>query len=261
LSPSLEKTLDRRIGGRVADAMSKPFVAKGIGTRSQARLYARLMPVLPRQLRGSAADGTRSQDQREGQAVIGPASGINHCLLEEGDPLPPDHDRAPLQPDPLESLYREERPSLLRFLSRWTGRDKAEDIVQQVFSRMAGKPNDETGPIVAPKAYLRKAAHNVLHDEARTASRSCAHQHIPIEDLSLSGGDPVAALEARDRLARIEQAVLRLKPLTREIFLACRLDGYSYAEIAERTGLSVRGVEKQMSRAIKQLGRHLRAHD
>ncbi len=77
----------------------------------------------------------------------------------------------------------------------------------------------------------------------------------------MASGDPVAALEARDRLARIEEAVLRLKPLTREIFLACRLDGYSYAEIAERTGLSVRGVEKQMSRAIKQLGRHLRAHD
>ncbi len=77
----------------------------------------------------------------------------------------------------------------------------------------------------------------------------------------MASGDPVAALEARDRLARIEEAVLRLKPLTREIFLACRLDGYSYAEIAERTGLSVRGVEKQMSRAIRQLGRHLRAHD
>ena len=64
-----------------------------------------------------------------------------------------------------------------------------------------------------------------------------------------------------DRLARLEQAVLRLKPLTRQIFLACRLDGYSYVEIAEQTGLSVRGVEKQMSRAIKQLGRHLRHHD
>ena len=55
--------------------------------------------------------------------------------------------------------------------------------------------------------------------------------------------------------------MLRLKPLTRQIFLACRLDGYSYAEIAEQTGLSIRGVEKQMSRAIKQLGRHLRDHD
>ena len=73
--------------------------------------------------------------------------------------------------------------------------------------------------------------------------------------------DTITHLEARDRLARIEAAMMTLKPLTREIFLACRLDGYSYAEIAQRTGLSVRGVEKQMSRAIKKLGRHLRADD
>lgn len=189
------------------------------------------------------------------------ASGMRRLTLDEGDPLPPDHDRVACSLDPLESLYREERPFLLRFLSRWTERDKAEDIVQKVFSRMAGSPGNGTTSHQAPKAYLRQAAHNVLRDEARAAVRTSEHHHIPIDDLSLSGGDPVAALEARDRLARIEQAVLRLKPLTREIFLACRLDGYSYAEIAERTGLSVRGVEKQMSRAIKQLGRHLRAYD
>ena len=190
-----------------------------------------------------------------------PASEISRLHLAEGDPLPPGHDRVAVQSDPLDSLYREERPSLLRFLSRLTGQDKAEDIVQQVFSCMAGKLGSAKAPIQAPRAYLRQAARNMLRDEAKMAARSGEHCHVPIEDLSLSSGDPVAALEARDRLARIEQAVLRLKPLTRDIFLACRLDGYSYAEIAERTGLSVRGVEKQMSRAIKQLGRHLRAHD
>lgn len=190
-----------------------------------------------------------------------PASEMARLPLDEGDPLPPGHDRAACSPDPLASLYRAERPSLLRFLSRWTGHDKAEDVIQQVFSRMAGRSGQEEGAIRAPRAYLRQAARNVLRDEARAAERHCEHQHDPIENHLLSSGDPVAALEARDRLVRIEEAVLRLKPLTREIFLACRLDGYSYAEIADRTGLSVRGVEKQMSRAIRQLGRHLRAHD
>lgn len=189
------------------------------------------------------------------------ASEISRLPLDEGDPLPPGHDRAAFSADPLASLYREERPSLLRFLSRWTGHDKAEDVIQQVFSRIAGRSDHDAAPILAPGAYLRQAARNVMRDEARAAVRSWEHHHVSIEDLSLSSGDPVAALEARDRLLRIEEAVLRLKPLAREIFLACRLDGYSYAEIAERTGLSVRGVEKQMSRAIKQLGRHLRAHD
>ena len=56
-------------------------------------------------------------------------------------------------------------------------------------------------------------------------------------------------------LRRLERAMLRLRPKTREIFLAHRLDGYSYTEIAARTGLSVKGVEKQMSKAIAQLDR------
>ncbi|MFT2658027.1 RNA polymerase sigma factor, partial [Escherichia coli] len=59
-------------------------------------------------------------------------------------------------------------------------------------------------------------------------------------------------------MRRLERALDRLKPLTRNVFLARRLDGYSYVEIAERTGLSVRAVEKQMSRAIQQLAKHMR---
>lgn len=190
-----------------------------------------------------------------------PVLGTIGFALEEGDPLPPDHDRVASSPDILDDLYRTERSDLLRFLSRRTARDRAEDIVQQVFSRMAGKSRSEHAAIAAPGAYLRQAASNVLRDEAKSAVRTSQARHVPLEDVVVAGADPILALEARDRLARIEQAVSGLKPLTREIFLACRLDGYSYAEIAERTGLSIRGVEKQMSRAIKQLGRHLRAHD
>ncbi|MFX9661171.1 sigma-70 region 4 domain-containing protein, partial [Acinetobacter baumannii] len=74
----------------------------------------------------------------------------------------------------------------------------------------------------------------------------------------IAGSDPVRHLEARDRLRRRERALDRLKPRTRTGFRARRLAGYSYVEIAERTGLSVRAVEKQMSRAIQQLAKHMR---
>ena len=42
-------------------------------------------------------------------------------------------------------------------------------------------------------------------------------------------------------LRRVETAALKMRPLTREIFMAHRLDGYTYAEIAELTGLNVQG--------------------
>lgn len=189
------------------------------------------------------------------------SSASNAQNIDECDPLPPAHDWSGHEAALLEGLYQRERPGLLRFLSRNAAFDRAEDVVQQLFCRMAARQGSGPEDIEEPAAYLRSAARNMLIDEIRSDQRSGRLQHVSIEDAVLPAPDPIASLEARDRLRRIEEAVYRLKPLTREIFLACRLDGYSYAQIAERTGLSVKGVEKQMSRAIKQLGRHLRAHE
>jgi RNA polymerase sigma factor (sigma-70 family) len=67
---------------------------------------------------------------------------------------------------------------------------------------------------------------------------------------TLAGADPHAALEARDQLRRAEEAIARLKPKTRDIFLMHRFDGMSYEEIAAKQGMSVKGVEKQIAKAL-----------
>ena len=153
----------------------------------------------------------------------------------------------------IEAEYRNSRPSLLRKLARKTGMTLAEDLVQQVFVRLMTSRQRQIENL---SGYVRVAADNARKDLIRQEVRQHHYSHEPFEDIH-PGCDLQAQLEARDRLARLEQALARLKPLTRNIFLARRLDGYSYAEIAEQTGLSVRGVEKQMSRALKALARHL----
>lgn len=80
-----------------------------------------------------------------------------------------------------------------------------------------------------------------------------------MEEASLAGPDMVAMLEARDLLNRIQNALMRLSPKTRDIFLAHRVDGLSYNEIAKRTGLSLKGVEWHMTKAISHLDRVLRS--
>lgn len=67
--------------------------------------------------------------------------------------------------------------------------------------------------------------------------------------------DPVE----QERIARVEAIMLRLPRLTREIFMAYRLDGMSCDEIAPRTGLSARQVERHIARAIAAMMRGLRA--
>lgn len=60
-----------------------------------------------------------------------------------------------------------------------------------------------------------------------------------------------------DLLRRMEAAMLAMPKMQREIFLAHRLDDMSYGEIAERTGLTVRQVERHMAKAIYKLVKQL----
>lgn len=59
-------------------------------------------------------------------------------------------------------------------------------------------------------------------------------------------------------LARIEAAVQALPRQRREVFLAVRVEGKTYGEIAQATGLSIAEVERHVARAIAHIDRHLR---
>ncbi|WP_034161494.1 RNA polymerase sigma factor [Sphingomonas sp. ERG5] len=177
--------------------------------------------------------------------------------IAEGDPLPPHDVSVPSAAVTLDLLYRAHRPKLLRFARRRTRGELAPDIIQQLFLRLAARASGAIATIAAPDAYLQRAARNLIRDEARAADRRSAHLHLCADDLPLVAPDQIAALEARDMLRRLESIVAHLHPRTREIFLAHRIDGFSYAEIASRMGLSIKTVEKHMSRAIAYLGRHL----
>lgn len=180
--------------------------------------------------------------------------------LAEGDPLPPE-DRlvARCNARSLEQLYRARGPWLLRFFARRAPPDEALDLLHETFVRLAHAGKKRHERLDRPEAYLTRIAGNLLRDRAKLRSRRSTALHIPLEDAPLNAPDQQRGLEARDMLNRLEQAMLKLHPRTREIFLAHRIDGYSYAEIAAQTGLSIKGVEKQMSRAIAQLDRILSA--
>ena len=170
--------------------------------------------------------------------------------------------RAPAAPDRLTEadlkhdislLYRERAARLIsHFASALPDRASAEEIVHEAFARFAALSVARRLLIVRPDAYLYRTCLNLVRDRARSDERALrARLHC---DPSGSR-NPMSELEHRDTLRRLERAMLRLKPKTREIFLAKRLDGMSYAEIAARSGLSVKGVEKHMSKAIAMIDR------
>jgi RNA polymerase sigma-70 factor (ECF subfamily) len=154
-------------------------------------------------------------------------------------------------------LYRDYAPGLVRQLARSSGcQEVARELAHETFLRLLRMPAGRLHELEQPEAFLRRIATNLLRDWARAmgvGDRSTA----TIEVTSNHVVDQVAALESRDMLRRLEHAVGKLKPRTRQIFLAHRIHGLSYAEIGLRMGISVKGVEKQMSKAIAAISRSL----
>src|SRR3546814_2392286 len=74
--------------------------------------------------------------------------------------------------------------------------------------------------------------------------RSAMSKSTPAENANES--EPIDP----ELLAQVEAALLTLPRLTREVFLANRIDDLSFAEIAKRTGISKRRVRREMARAI-----------
>jgi len=156
----------------------------------------------------------------------------------------------------LELLYRNEKHALVRFFTRYrASREDAHDLAQETFLRLSRTELEAPGRLLRPAAYLRRIARNLLLDRSKAARRHHDEAHVSSEDVPLAAVDEERRLEARDSLARLEAAIRRLKPKTREVFLAHHLEGLNYADIAARMGMSVSGVEKQMGRAFDQIHR------
>lgn len=153
------------------------------------------------------------------------------------------------------SLYRSEGPRLLRFFRRRVGHEEANDLVQESFSRLLRL--DGLAALLQPEAYLKRIGQNLLRDRARFSVRRSELLHVPVDEDALAGTDQYRLLETRDLLDRLERSMLELPQQTREIFMAHRLDGLTYGEIADRTGLTVKQVEKRLARAMVEINRAL----
>jgi RNA polymerase sigma-70 factor (ECF subfamily) len=66
-------------------------------------------------------------------------------------------------------------------------------------------------------------------------------------DLSPS---PDEVFAAEQRLLKIRRSLAALSERTQQAFFLHRLEGFSYAEIAQRLGVSVSAVEKHIANAV-----------
>lgn len=151
----------------------------------------------------------------------------------------------------VDRLFRSEAPRLARFIRRAVrNNDEVNDLVQETFANfVAGAPR---ATLRTPEAYLRTIARRLLW---RLSARRKSGAHIdflPVEDASEVAVRPEQEwmMEAADIIRQYEQALSELPERTREIFRLSRQDGLTQQQIADRLGLTVRGVKYHMKRAL-----------
>lgn len=146
------------------------------------------------------------------------------------------------------------RASLMQYFRRRVP-DPAEvdDLVQEVFLRLVVR--GDAGVVDHVQGYIFQTAASVLADRHRRRTVRHANDHISFdaEVHTEPAFDAEHLLVARERLRSATAALMALPERTRAIFILRRLEGFQYAEIATRLGISVSAVEKHMLRAAQHL--------
>lgn len=150
------------------------------------------------------------------------------------------------------------RLPLLRFFQRRVGAgEDADDLVQDVFSRLAAR---DLATIENVQGYVFQIAANVLKDKARRAGVRRIMTNTP-EDFDIeddAGFSPERILQSREALQLMVAALYELTEPVRIVFSHYHFDGVAQVEIARRMGLSVSTVEKHMAKANAHLLHRLR---
>lgn len=189
------------------------------------------------------------------------------------------------------AAFAEHQQGLMRFLWHRLGSHAlAQDLVQETWLRaataslapmdsagVASCPEDPDPPnrhqprnanpgtaatrqaggeqIADPRRYLYRIAANLVVDHQRHVNRGI---EVPAEPDHLAAiadhaPSPESVVLHRRELERLLEAIDRLSPRCREVFLLTKLQGLSYAEVAVRLGISKNTVMVHMTNALGQL--------
>ena len=146
----------------------------------------------------------------------------------------------------LVSSYDELKRRLVRRLG---SDDVATEVLHETWLRLGQV--GEVGVICKPQSYLYRMALNVAVDRGRAETRWI--KRAQIEALLGSESDeldPEHIAAMKSEMAALERVLSELPARSRAVFMAALIEELPYRDIAERFGMSLRSVEREMSRVF-----------
>ncbi|MDZ4824223.1 MAG: RNA polymerase sigma-70 factor [Flavobacteriales bacterium] len=123
----------------------------------------------------------------------------------------------------------------------------AEDLAQDAFVKLWETRQRIDKRTI--KAYLYTIAHNLMVNQLKRNQLRYKFQKAPTADRDTDTPEKVA--EMKEYEEHLQRVISQLPQGGREVFLMNRLEDLTYNEIAARLGLSVKAIEKRMSKVLK----------
>jgi RNA polymerase sigma-70 factor (ECF subfamily) len=111
---------------------------------------------------------------------------------------------------------------------------EAEDAVQEVYAKL-WESRDSLEDVRLPKAYCIRMLKNLCLDRIRKARYLSFPEELPDNDYNPAPDD---AIDAKTRLNKVLEAVKALPDRQRNVLVLRTVEGLSYEEIADRTGMN-----------------------
>jgi RNA polymerase sigma-70 factor (ECF subfamily) len=156
-----------------------------------------------------------------------------------------------------ESLFRSSYVSLVRYAkSLIKDHDTAEEIVQDLFFRL-WKDREKLNIESSLNGYLFRSVHNrclhfVEHNKVvERHAEEMTHRQTDTPE------NPSEILDYKELQAKIAGIMERLPERCGRIFYMSRFEGLKYTEIAEKLSVSIKTVEANMGKALKEFRKEL----
>ena len=149
----------------------------------------------------------------------------------------------------IEELYPRPHRSMRAYLAG--SEIEAEDILQETFLK-AYKNLDQFEGKSNMYTWLYSIARNKCIDEFRKQKHESNRSSIPVEDFEIES-DEYKTENKREDVKLLKEAIAQLPEILRSIVVMKSIDGLSYPEISEITGVNEQTLKNRMFRARKQL--------
>lgn len=155
----------------------------------------------------------------------------------------------------LEDAYATYAPTVLAYVSRYVGRDEAEDVLQRTFLD-AWRHAERYDPRQRFTGWLFTIAHRRAVDTLRARR----HHVVDVETIrELTGEDGRETVDRFADVADVRWALARLPEHERTVLELAYFEELTQKEIASRMDLPIGTVKARASRGTRRLGEIMRA--